>query len=211
MASLQTTFLPAARAMLAMGAYKAFPTRFAKVSPRFLVPVYPRCRRRGHRCVLHRGDLLSEKVLLDTIAALGIMICWYYGITAFACVWYFRRELFANVHNIVFKFLFPLVGGIILAAVFVISIVESMNPENGSGAEIGGIGLVFFIGFGILVLGAVLMLIWRFRSPDFFEGRTMAQSSNNSAPETGTNRARIRHRNGLRVAVDSVHADACGG
>ena len=41
-------------------------------------------------------SLLSESTLLDTIAALGIMICWYYGITAFACVWYFRRELFAN-------------------------------------------------------------------------------------------------------------------
>ncbi len=57
-------------------------------------------------------SLLSESALLDTIAALGIMICWYYGITAFACVWYFRRELFANVHNMVFKFLFPLLGGI---------------------------------------------------------------------------------------------------
>ena len=60
-------------------------------------------------------SLLSESALLDTIAALGIMICWYYGITAFACVWYFRRELFTSVHNVVFKFLFPLLGGIMLA------------------------------------------------------------------------------------------------
>ena len=115
-------------------------------------------------------------MLLDTIAALGIMICWYYGITAFACVWYFRRELFDNVHNVAFKFIFPLLGGIMLATVFVISVGESMNPENGSGASIGGIGLVFYMGFGILLLGAVLMVIWRFRSPDFFEGLTMAES-----------------------------------
>ena len=63
------------------------------------------------------------------------MICWYYGITAFACVWYFRRELFDNVHNFVFKFLFPLLGGLILAAVFVISVQESMNPENVAAAH----------------------------------------------------------------------------
>ena len=47
---------------------------------------------RHHRRVLHGGQLLSESALLDTIAALGIMICWYYGITAFACVWYFQRD-----------------------------------------------------------------------------------------------------------------------
>jgi hypothetical protein len=121
--------------------------------------------------------LLSDNALWDTIAALGIMICWYYGITAFACVWFFRRELFSNVHNIVFKFLFPLLGGLILAAVFVISIGESMNPENGSGAEIGGIGLVFFIGFGILVLGAVLMLVMRAQRPDFFTGQTLRRDT----------------------------------
>ena len=173
-ASLQTTFLPAARAMLAMGAYKAFPPRFAEVSPRYLVPVFATVTAGVVTGVFYTAvSLLSESALLDTIAALGIMICWYYGITAFACVWYFRRELFANAHNMVFKFLFPLLGGIVLAAVFVISIGESMDPDNASGAAVGGIGLVFYIGFGVLILGAVLMMIWRSRSPEFFRGQTL--------------------------------------
>jgi amino acid transporter len=177
-ASLQTTFLPAARAMLAMGAYGAFPAKFAHVSPRFLVPVFSTVVAGIVTAVFYTiVSLLSEHALLDTIATLGIMICWYYGITAFACVWYFRHELFRNVHNIVFRFLFPLLGGIILAAVFVYSLKESMNPENGSGASIGGIGLVFFIGTGILLLGVVLMLVMRFRSPDFFEGRTLSRDT----------------------------------
>lgn len=173
-ASLQTTFLPAARAMLAMGAYKAFPARFAEVSPRYLVPSFATITAGVVTGVFYTVvSVLSESALLDTIAALGIMICWYYGITAFACVWYFRRELFASAHNVVFKLVFPLLGGIMLAVVFVIAIGESMNPENGSGAAIGGIGLVFFMGFGILLLGAVLMLIWRSRSPEFFRGETL--------------------------------------
>ncbi|TFV56838.1 APC family permease [Mycobacterium sp. PS03-16] len=177
-ASLQTTFLPAARAMLAMGAYRAFPQRFSSVSPRFLVPVFSTVVAGVVTAVFYTVvSLLSESVLLDTIAALGIMICWYYGITAFACVWFFRRELFRTVHNVVFKLLFPLLGGVILAVVFVISVVESMNPDNGSGASIGGIGLVFFMGFGILALGAVLMVIWRMRSPAFFTGRTLPRDT----------------------------------
>ena len=101
------------------------------------------------------------------------MICFYYGITAFACVWYFRRELFTSTCNIVFKFLFPLIGGLMLAAVFIISVVESMDPENGSGAVIGGIGLVFILGVGLLLLGVVLMLVWRWRNPAFFRGETL--------------------------------------
>jgi len=182
-ASLQTTFLPAARAMLAMGAYGAFPEKFAKVSPRYLVPTYSTIVAGVVTGVFYTAvSLRSEKVLLDTIAALGIMICSYYGITAFACDWFFRRELFSSVHNVVFKFLFPLLGGIMLALVFVISVSESMNPENASGGSIFGIGLVFYMGFGILLLGAVLMVIWRVRSPGFFEGRTLARTRSDQAP-----------------------------
>ncbi|MDH6196942.1 amino acid transporter [Mycobacterium frederiksbergense] len=173
-ASLQTTFLPAARAMLAMGAYKAFPARFAEVSPRYLVPSFATVTAGVVTGVFYTVvNLLSESALLDTIAALGIMICWYYGITAFACVWYFRRELFASVHNMVFKLLFPLIGGLVLAWVFTLAIKESMDPANGSGASIGGIGLVFFMGFGILLLGAVLMFVWRSVNPEFFRGETL--------------------------------------
>src|SRR3546814_19478892 len=75
------------------------------------------------------SDVCSSD-LLDTIAALGIMICWYYGITAFACVWYFRKTLFESVRNFVFRLAFPLIGGLLLLAVFVISVQESMNRSE---------------------------------------------------------------------------------
>ena len=177
-ASMQTTFLPAARAMLAMGVYKAFPARFAEVHPRYLVPGFATITAGVITGVFYTVvSMLSESALLDTIAALGIMVCWYYGITAFACIWYFRRELFTSARNVVFKFLFPLLGGLMLAVVFVISIGESMNPENGSGAELGGIGLVFYEGFGILLLGAVLMFVWRSVNPAFFLGETLRQGT----------------------------------
>lgn len=144
------------------------------MSPRFLVPSYATVVAGVITAVFYTVvTFLSERTLLDTIAALGIMICWYYGITAFACVWYFRDSLFTSFRNIVFRFAFPLLGGLMLLAVFVISIEESMDPDNASGASIGGIGLVFFLGFGILLLGAILMVVMRFRSPAFFRGETL--------------------------------------
>ena len=39
-ASLQTTFLPPARTLLAMGSYRAIPAKFAEVHPRFLIPSF---------------------------------------------------------------------------------------------------------------------------------------------------------------------------
>src|SRR5699024_11979044 len=58
--------------------------------------------------------LISENALWDTITALGLMICFYYGVTAMACVWFFRKELTGSVRNFLFRGLFPFIGGIVL-------------------------------------------------------------------------------------------------
>ena len=94
--------------------------------------------------------VVSEDVLWDTILTLGMMICFYYGITAFACVWYFRKQWFDSTRNVFFTFLFPLVGGIILAVLFVTTLIDWMDPAYGSGSNIGGLGLVFILGMAII-------------------------------------------------------------
>ncbi|WP_067695570.1 APC family permease [Nocardia jejuensis] len=190
-ASLQATFLPAARAMLAMGTYGALPERFSTVSPTYRVPRFATAVAAVVAGAFYAlTALLSEHVLRDTIAALGIMICWYYGITAFAAVWYFRRHWFDSARDFLFKLLFPLLGGAMLLIVFTISVSESLDPDTGSGAEIFGVGLVFYLGFGILVLGAVLMMIQRRRDPEFFTGRTLPRAvSGDPMPETAAHLA----------------------
>ncbi|WP_067543850.1 APC family permease [Nocardia crassostreae] len=176
-ASLQATFLPAARAMLAMSAYRALPERFAAVHPTYQVPRFATAVAAVVAGAFYAiTALLSENVLMDTIAAMGIMICWYYGITAFACVWYFRKRWFASARDFLFKLAFPLLGGAMLLIIFGISVGESVKPEVGSGASIFGIGLVFYLGFGILALGAVLMLIARWQDPEYFRGRTLPRA-----------------------------------
>ena len=36
---------------------------------------------------------VSKNVLADSAASVGLLIAFYYGLTAFACVWFFRRSL----------------------------------------------------------------------------------------------------------------------
>ena len=173
-ASLITTFLPTSRTMLAMGTYKAFPARFATIHPRFLTPSFATIAAGVGAAVFYSTlTFLSESVLTDTIYSLGIMICFYYGLTAFACIWYFRHELFADVGSFVFKLLFPLLGGLGLLGVFLVTLRDSASPDYGSGASIGGVGLVLILGLGLILSGVVFMLILRARQPGFFRGETL--------------------------------------
>jgi amino acid transporter len=173
-ASLITTFLPSSRTMLAMGTYRAFPQRFATVHPRYLTPSYATIAA-GIGAGLFYAVLTfaSENVLTDTIYSLGIMICFYYGLTAFACIWYFRNELFNDTASVVFKLLFPLLGGLGLLAVFVVTLRDSASPDYGSGASIGGVGLVLILGLGLIVIGVAFMLARRAKDPAYFRGETL--------------------------------------
>ena len=105
------------------------------------------------------------------------MICFYYGLTAFGCVWYFRKELFRSLYSVVFKLAFPLLGGLGLLAVFVVTLRDSASPDYGSGASIGGVGLVLILGLGLIVAGIGFMVVQRVRDPAFFLGQTLTARS----------------------------------
>ncbi|MEU0392008.1 APC family permease [Streptomyces sp. NPDC006208] len=177
-ASLQTTFIPVARTVLAMSTYEALPASYARVHPRFRTP---------GRATIVAGiatgafytvmTLASEHVLVDTIYALGLMICFYYALTAFACVWYFRHDLRGSGRDLVIKGVFPLVGGVLLTAVFGKTLYDMWDPAYGSGSAVFGVGSVFVIGVGLLLLGLVLMVAMQRRSPAFFRGEVLTKET----------------------------------
>jgi amino acid transporter len=177
-ASLQSTFMSPSRSLLAMAHYGALPEPFSRVSKRFATPGYATSAAgilsAGFYAVMH---VLSENVLNDTILALGLMICFYYGLTALACTWYFRHSLFNSVRNVVLRLVCPVVGGVGLFVVFAQTAVDSLAPEFGSGSEVFGVGLVFILGVGILALGAVFMLVMARLQPGFFRGETLKQDT----------------------------------
>ena len=177
-ASLQTTFLPAARTMLAMSYYKAAPEQFSRVHPELQTPTFATLFSGVATIVFYTFmTLISENVLIDTIFSLGLMIAFYYSLTALACVWYFRGELFTSLKNFAFKGLFPGIGGILLALLFFKTAVDTWDPAYGSGGSLFGIGSVFIIGMGVLLLGVVLMFVWQGRAPGFFRGETLRRDT----------------------------------
>ncbi|WP_427005134.1 APC family permease [Pseudarthrobacter sp. H2] len=172
--SLQSTMISPARSLLAMGYYKALPERFAHVHPRFKSPVFTTVIAGGVSAGFYTVmRFVSDNVLNDTIMALGLMICFYYGLTALACVWYFRRTALESVRGFLFRLLFPLLGGLALAVVFFQTAVDSWNPAFGSGSEVFGVGLVFVIGVGLIALGLIVMLLMYRKRPEFFQGKVI--------------------------------------
>ncbi|WP_030619738.1 APC family permease [Streptomyces sclerotialus] len=177
-ASLQTTFIPVARTVLAMSTYEALPASFARIHPRFRSPGRATVAAGIATGVFYAVmTFLSENVLVDTIYALGLMICFYYAITAFACAWYFRADLRKSARDLMLKGVFPALGGLLLTGVFVKTLIDIWDPAYGTGSSVLGVGSVFVIGVGLLVLGFVLMLIMQRRSPAFFRGEVLTRST----------------------------------
>ncbi|MFD2674669.1 APC family permease [Gulosibacter bifidus] len=189
LSSLNATMVSPARTLLAMGYYKALPPSFAKISPRYKSPAVATFWAAGASIVFYIVmRLLSENALWDTITALGMMVCFYYGVTGLAAVWYFRKSWFTSVRNFFMRLLLPLLGGLALMYMFVLTCVDSMSPSYGSGSAIfatsydadgvaqDGLGLVFVLGIGVLLLGVIIMVVMRFRQPEFFRQETIEVS-----------------------------------
>lgn len=180
-ASTQTTILPTARTSLSMAVYKAIPERFARIHPKYLTPTWSTVGMGIVSIVFYLVfTFISTNLLNALIGSIGLMIAFYYGMTGFACVWFYRRTLFQSARSVIFRGVFPLVGGIMLLAVFVYGAIQFYAPDwlvddNNKNVTIFGIGAEFVVGIGGLVIGAVLMAIWWIIKPDFFRGRTLVR------------------------------------
>ena len=175
MASINSTAISPARTLLAMAHYQALPAAIKKVHPKYKSPHVALLISSVVASVFYAiMRFISEDVLWDTITALGMMVCFYYGITALASPWYFRKTApREGVGAVLSKIVFPGIGGVLLLVVFVQTTIDSMNPEFGSGNAIAGIGLVGIIGVVVLGLGVVLMFVQAAKRPDFFKGKVL--------------------------------------
>ena len=167
-ASTQTTILPTARTMLSMGAKGAVPKYWARIHSRYLTPGPATLWMGALSIIWYVGfKLVSENILYDAIAALGLMIAFYYGLTGFAAVIYYRRHLFDSVKAFIMVGVAPLLGALILTWALVRSAIDLADPANSeSGDSWFGFGPPLVIAVGFLVIGVVLMMIMRVTSPN---------------------------------------------
>ena len=183
--STQTTILPTARGTLSMATYRALPKRFKTVHPRFHTPSFSTLMMGVVACVYYVGmTLISDNILQDSITSLGLAIAFYYGITGFACVWYFRKDLTASPRNLFLKGICPLLGAVMLTYAFIQSAIDMWDPEYGN-TVLFGIGGTFVVGVGALLVGAVLMVVWSFfaDAKPFFAGESLNRETPVLVPE----------------------------
>ena len=132
-ASTQTTILPTARTTLSMAVYKAIPSVFARIHKKYLTPTVSTVAMGGVSIVLYvvMNYLTSGgAVIEDSVSALGVMIAFYYGLTGFTCVWYYRSTLTESARSLWVRGIIPLLGGLILWFCMGWSFWYYWNPVN---------------------------------------------------------------------------------
>jgi amino acid transporter len=169
-ACTQTTILPAARTFISMARAGALPKRFANVHPRYRTPGFATLAMGAVSIVYYVGLALlpNGDILNDSVTATAFGIAFYYGLTGFACVIFYRRELGKNLRNFIFIGIVPALGGLIMLALFVLAFASFRQPDQDSTA-IFELGPPLVLGVGALLLGLIAMAVARLCLPDFFE------------------------------------------
>ncbi|MFJ9863552.1 amino acid permease [Streptomyces sp. NPDC101165] len=163
LASAQTTILPLARTVFSMAVHKAVPARFARIHRRFLTPTWGTIGMGAVSiALLILLTSFSQNVVVDSIDSVGLAIAFQYGLTGFACLWYYRKVLTRSARDMVFKGVFPALGGLIMLLLFLYAtFVVYANPRYGTTSVdlplIGPTGGVTVLGLGALLIGFLLM------------------------------------------------------
>ncbi len=193
-ASTQTTILPTARTTLSMGVYKALPSGFAKIHRRYLTPTTSTLAMGAVSILFYLlFTLISPNLLTALIGSVGLMIAFYYGLTGYACIWFYRKDLTQSGRDLIMRGVVPLLGALILTAIFIYGLVQYAKPDwltddDGNNVTIFGFGAVAVVGIGALALGLVLMAIQWITAPDFFHGLTLPRRTSSDlvlVPATG--------------------------
>jgi amino acid transporter len=186
-ASTQTTILPTARTTLSMAVYRAIPAKFGEIHKRFLTPTFSTVTMGVVSILLYvmMNFLSHGAVIGDAVSALGIWIAFYYGLTGFACAWYYRATLRESTRNLFMRGIVPAFGGIVLFLIIGWSFWYYWSATR-SGSytsftlpfpphqQVSG---VFLIDILTIVLGIVLMLVYKAMAPAFFRGEVLNRDS----------------------------------
>ncbi len=183
-ASTQTTILPTARTTLSMAAYGALPESFAKIHPRYLTPTVSTVVMGALSIALYipLNYISGGNPIADAVTAIGLYIAFYYGLTAFSCVWYYRATLTSSAWSLWMRGILPGLGGLIMWAAGFYSLQSDWVASNsyttwtvpGLHWQIGGIFIIAFLAALAGVLGFVFM---RVTAPAFFGRETLTRTT----------------------------------
>ena len=72
----------------------------------------------------------GNSVIEDSVSALGVWIAFYYGLTGFSSVWYYRKTLRESARTLWLRGILPLLGGLILWFAMFWAFWYYWNPVN---------------------------------------------------------------------------------
>ena len=182
-ASTQTTILPTARTTLSMAAYGALPESFAKIQPRYLTPTVSTLVMGALSIALYipLNYISGGNPIADAVTAIGLYIAFYYGLTAFSCVWYYRRTLTRSAWNFWMRGVLPGLGGLSMYAAGFYCLQSDWVANNsytmwtvpGLHWQIGG---TFIIAALAALAGVIGFVFMRVTAPAFFRKETLTRS-----------------------------------
>jgi amino acid transporter len=188
-ASTQTTILPTARTTLSMASYGAIPKSFAKIHPRYLTPTVSTIVMGVISIALYipMNYFAHGNTIGDAVTGIGLYIAFYYGLTAFSCVWYYRKNLFTGARNLWMQGILPLLGGLIMYICGGIALQADWVASNsfthwtvpGLHWEIGG---SFLIAFGAALAGLLGFIYMRVTAPPYFKKQTLTRATPTLVP-----------------------------
>src|SRR6516162_1838898 len=186
-ASTQTTILPTARTTLSMAAYKAMPKSFATVHPRFMTPTVSTVVMGAISILLYIGLNYTSNgigVIGDAVIAIGLYIAFYYGLTGFACAWYYRKNLTSSARNLWMQGILPVSGALILWFLGGWSIWLDYDVATANDYtmwtvpwlhwQIGGAFVIFLVS---ALIGVAAFIYCRVTMPPFFKKQTLTRST----------------------------------
>jgi amino acid transporter len=192
-ASTQTTILPTARTTLSMAVYKALPASFARMHPRYLTPTVSTIAMGAISIVLYASmNYMSNGigVIGDAVIAIGLYIAFYYGLTGFACAWYYRRTLTSSARNLWMRGILPVAGALMLYflggwSVWLDYDVATANDYTKWTVpfihwQIGG---AFVIAVVAALAGVLVYLYVRTTHPAYFRKQTLTRATPTLVPD----------------------------
>jgi amino acid transporter len=192
-ASTQTTILPTARTSLSMAVYRAIPRSFAKIHRRFLTPTISTIVMGAVSIAFYIGVNYASNgigVIGDAVIAIGLYIAFYYGLTGFACAWYYRKNLLTSARNLWMQGILPVSGALILWFLggWSVWLDYDVATENdftmwtvpGIHWQIGG---AFVIAVGAAIAGLIFYIFCRLHDPAFFKKQTLTRATPTLVPD----------------------------
>jgi amino acid transporter len=176
-----------------MATYRAIPKVFAKMHPRYLTPTVSTIVMGVLSGLLYLWFNYTSGgfVISDAVTAIGLYIAFYYGLTGFACAWYYRKTLFKKQRDLWMQGILPVLGGLLMYGAGGWSVWADWDVASDNSYTswlmpfwphwyIGG---VFVIAFLSALAGLVFGIIMRFVSPAYFKKETLTRGTPTLVPD----------------------------